>query len=90
MKRMSDQFKDPDASVAGQQSRPPVEALLVDRPGLIRILKRSLGELHEHRQRLAGTAVERETVGQIKYWAEVLDWVKGQEGADLMLVRKMT
>jgi hypothetical protein len=76
--------RDVEALLEGLEPKTP-EALLVDRSGLIEALRRSLGELHEYRRSIAGTPAEPETVHQIKYWDEVLGWVKELQGRDLML-----
>jgi hypothetical protein len=66
----------------------PVEALILDRVGLIRILQRSLMELHEHRRLTTGTPAEPDTVQLIKYWDAVLGWVKTQYDRDLVLMSR--
>jgi hypothetical protein len=66
---------------------PPVEALVVERRGLIQILRRACAELHEQRQGVAGPA-EADAVRQIKYWEDVLHWVKDQGGSELILMSR--
>lgn len=87
MNRVSHPFRDVDALLEGLERKTPVEALLLDRRGLIDILKRSLAELHERRRRIAGTP-EQETVHQIRYWEEVLGWVKDRRDAELILMSR--
>lgn len=67
---------------------PPVEALVVERRGLIQILRRTCAELHERRQRVAGTTAEPDLVRQIKYWEDVLLWVKDQGGSELIVMSR--
>ena len=86
MNRVSQPFRDLDALLEGLKPTRPVQALLVDRAGVIHILRCSLAELHEHRRQVAGTPAEPETVHQIKYWEEVLGWAKEQQGTDVVLM----
>jgi hypothetical protein len=65
-----------------------VEALVVERRGLIQILRRTCAELHERRQRVAGTTAEPDLVRQIKYWEDVLLWVKDQGGSELIVMSR--
>ncbi len=67
---------------------PPMEALVVERRGLIHILRRTCAELHEQRQRVAGTSAEADAVRQIKYWEDVLLWVKEQGGSELIVMSR--
>lgn len=67
---------------------PPVEAMVIDRRGLIQILRRACAELHEQRQRVVTTPAEGDAVRQIKYWEDVLDWIKDQSGSDLIVMRR--
>ena len=80
MNRISHLFPDVDTLLDGLRRERPVEALVVDRVGLIDLLRRSLTELHEHRRRVAGTPAEPATVHRIKYWDDVLGWLKEQHG----------
>lgn len=68
----------------------PVETLLVDRVGLIRLLQHSLSEFNERRRLVAGTPAEQETVARIKYWEEVLVWVRQQPGSDVIVMERTT
>ena len=65
-----------------------MEALVVERRGLVQILRRTCAELHERRQRVAGTPGEADAVRQIKYWEDVLSWVKDQGGSDLIVMSR--
>ena len=80
-------FRNVDPLLEGLEPTRPAEALLVQRAGLIRILRNSLGDLHDHRRQVAGTPAERETVHEIRYWDEVLLWVKDRQGLDVILMR---
>ena len=43
-----------EALLGSTTSSPPVEALVVERQGLVQILRRTCAELHEQRQRFGG------------------------------------
>jgi hypothetical protein len=55
---------------------------------LIQILRRACAELHEQRQRVAGTPGQADAVQQIKYWEDVLLWVKDQGGSELVVMSR--
>src|SRR2546427_11730952 len=59
-------FRNVDPLLEGLEPPGPAEALLVRRAGLIRILRNSLGELHDHRRLVAGAPAEAETVREIE------------------------
>ena len=90
MNRISHLFSDVDTLLNGLRSKRPPEALIVDRVGLIELLQRSLMELHDHRRRVAGTPAEPETVHRIKYWDDILGWVKEQHGPEVILMERAT
>ncbi len=77
-----------EALLGSTTTSPPVEALVVERRGLVQILRRTCAELHEQRQRVAGTPGEAEAARQIKYWEDVLSWVKDQGGSDLIVMSR--
>ena len=77
-----------EALLGSTTPSPPVEALVVERRGLIHVLRRTCAELHEQRQRVAGALGEADAVRQIKYWEDVLLWVKEQGGSDLILMSR--
>jgi hypothetical protein len=80
---------DQQSSSAGSQTPvPPIEALLVRRPWLIRLLKAALTELHEHYREIAATSIATEELQTIRYWEDILLWVKDRAGADLILVER--
>ncbi len=85
MNRIPDKLWPIDA-LNGVGSARPVEALVLRRDGLIRILQNALFELHEQRRRVAGTPPEADTTHQIEYWQEVLAWIKDRRAADLVLI----
>ena len=88
MNRISHGFPDVDALLDGLRPERPVEAMVVDRLGLIELLRRSLTELHDHRRRIAGTPAEPETVQRIRYLDDILGWLKEQQGPDIMLMSR--
>jgi len=79
-----------EALLGSTTPSPPVEALVLERRGLIQILRRTCAELHEQRQRVAGTPAEGDAVWQIKYWDDVLLWVKEQGGSELIVISRKT
>jgi hypothetical protein len=88
MNRVSHAFPDVATLLEGAPPQRSLEGLLVHRVGLIELLQSSLMELHEHRQRVAGTAAEAETVHRIRYWDEVLGWMKEQRGSELIVLER--
>ena len=87
---MTPPFRNVDPLLEGLEPTRPAEALLVQRAGVIKMLQRSLEELHERRRQVAGAPAEPETVHQIKYWEEVLLWVQSQYGPDVILMKRAT
>jgi len=79
-----------EALLGSTTPSPPVEALVVERRGLVQILRRTCAELHEQRQRVTGTPAEADAVRQIKYWEDVLLWVKDQGGSELIVMSRKT
>ena len=77
-----------DALLGSTTPSPPVEALVVERRGLVQILRRTCAELHEQRQRVAGTPGEAEAASHIKYWEDVLSWVKDQGGSEVIVMSR--
>ena len=77
-----------EALLGSTTPSPPVEALVVERRGLIQILRRACAELHEQRQRAASTPAEADQVRQIKYWEDVLSWVKDQGASGLIVMSR--
>ncbi len=77
-----------EALLGSTTPSPPVEALVVERRGLVQILRRTCAELHEQRQRVGGTPAEADAVRHIKYWEDVLSWVKDQGESDLIVINR--
>ncbi len=77
-----------EALLGSTTPSPAVEALVVERRGLVQILRRACADLHDQRQRVAGTPAEADPVRQIKYWEDVLSWVKNQGGSDLIVMSR--
>jgi len=90
MNRISHVFPDVDTLLEDLRPSHPVEALVVDRVGLIEVLNHTLMDLHEHRRQVAGTPAESDTVHRIKYWDDILGWVKDQQGPDVILLERTT
>ena len=86
MNRIAHAFPDVDTLLQGLPPKRPVEGLVVDREGLIEVLQPWLMELHEHRRRVAGTPAEPDTVHRIKYWDDVLGWLKEHYGPEVVLL----
>jgi hypothetical protein len=85
MNRISHTFPDVETLLDDLCPKRPVEALLVHRVWLIELFKHTLAELHERRRVLEGTPGEADTVRRIKYWDDVLGWVKERRGQDVIL-----
>ena len=70
--------------------QPQLEALLVDRDRLIRMLRVTVAELHSRRLATPPSSGPTEIIELLHYWDEVLDWVKQQGGADVVLMSRRT
>ena len=68
--------------------QPPLEALLVDREALIRVLRMTIAELHDRRRATPPCTGQAEIIELLRYWDEVFDWVKQQRGADIVLINR--
>src|SRR5439155_25405209 len=77
-----------EALLGSTTPSPPVEALVVERRGVTQILRRTCAELHGHRQRVAGAPAEADAVRKIKYWEDVLLWVKDEGGSELSVMSR--
>ena len=86
MNRVATTFQDVEALLEDRESPRALEALLVRRTELMRIVRGSLTELHDHRRVMAGTPAEAEDLSRIEYWENVLAWVKDQQGPDVILM----
>jgi len=67
---------------------PLIEALLVDRDRLIRMLRIALAEMHARRLTTPWCTGETDIVELLRYWDEVFGWIKQQHGADIVLLRR--
>ncbi|MEX2156734.1 MAG: hypothetical protein WD773_07835 [Gemmatimonadales bacterium] len=76
------------ALLHGIDSHTPVEALLLDRERLIRIVRDALFDLHERRRRVVGTPAHPDVVRLIRYLDAVLGWAQEQPGQDLVLISR--
>jgi hypothetical protein len=88
MNRLCHAIPDLETLLGGRPAPQPVEALLVSGPGLARILRRELSELHERRRLTAGTPAEADLLREIQYWANVLDWAKDQPAGEFVLTAR--
>ena len=68
--------------------QPQLDALLVDRQRLIRVLRIAIAELHGRRLATPQGTGETEIIQALHYWDEVFDWVKQQRGADIVLMSR--
>jgi len=71
-------------------TEPLIEALLIDRDRLIRMLRIALAELHARRLTTPTCTGESDIVEVLRYWDEVFDWVKQQGGMDVVLMNRRT
>jgi len=69
---------------------PLVEALVLDRDRLVRMLRIALAELHARRLATPKCTGETDILELLRYWDEVFDWVKQQGGADVVLMSRRT
>jgi hypothetical protein len=88
MERRIGRFDQPGSSAESQTPGTPIEGLIVRRDRLIRFLKDALGERHDHLREIAGTAAALEELQTIKYWENVLLWVKWQQGSEMVLLER--
>ena len=68
--------------------QPSLEALLVDRDRLIRMLRIAIGELHGRRLTTPHCTGETEIIELLHYWDEVFGWIKEQRGTDIVLMSR--
>ena len=71
-------------------TEPVIEALLVDRDRLIRLLRLALAELHGRRLTTPHCTGEMDIGELLRYWEEVFGWVKERDGADIVLMSRRT
>ena len=75
----------PNASAAPQ---PLLEALLVDRERLVRVMRIALAELHSRRLTTPKCTGDTNFLELLRYWEEVFGWIKQQGGEDLVLMSR--
>ena len=88
MNRIPHALLEIEALLGSTTPSPPVEALVVERQGLVQILRRTCAELHEQRQRFGGAPAEADAVRHIEYWEDVLLWVKEQGASEVIVMRR--
>ena len=69
-------------------TEPLIEALLVDRDRLIRVLRIALAELNDRRLTTPSMTGERDIVEALRYWDEVFEWIKQQHGHDVVVMTR--
>jgi hypothetical protein len=67
---------------------PPIEALVVDREALIRLMRIALREMHDRRLFTPHLTGEADIVQAIRYWDLVLGWIAQQPAKDLVLMTR--
>ena len=70
--------------------QPLLEALLVDRDRLVRMLRVALAELHARRLTTPQCTGETDIVELLRYWDEVFGWIKQQGGTDIVMMSRQT
>jgi hypothetical protein len=71
-------------------TEPLIEALLVDRDRLIRVLRIALAELNDRRLRTPSMTGEPDIGEVLRYWDEVFGWIKQQHGHDVVVMTRRT
>ena len=71
------------------RTEPLIEALLVDRDRLIRVLRIALAELHARRLTTPDFTGETDIVELLRYWDEVFGWIKQQHGHDVVVMTRL-
>jgi hypothetical protein len=69
-------------------TEPLIEALLVDRERLIRILRIGLAELNARRLATPQLTGEPDIREALRYWDEVFGWIKQQGGTEVVLMSR--
>ena len=70
--------------------QPLLEALLVDRDRLVRVLRITLEELHIRCLTTPRCTGEKDIIEMLRYWEEVFGWIKQQGGTDIVLMSRRT
>ena len=68
--------------------QPQLEALLVDRDRMIRMLRIALAELHARRLTTPDCTGETDIIQLLRYWDDVFGWIKQQHGMDIVLMNR--
>jgi hypothetical protein len=69
-------------------TEPLIEALLVDRERLIRVLRIALAELNARRLTTPQLTGEPDIGEALRYWDEVFGWIKQQHVEELVLMTR--
>jgi hypothetical protein len=69
---------------------PFLEALIIDRDAVIRMMRIALEEMHSRRVITPHFSGERDIAQMIRYWDAVFGWIKEQRGEDLVLMSRRT
>ena len=73
---------------AAPTKQPLLEALLVDRDRLVRMLRMGLKELHDRRLQTPNLTGEWDVVESIRYWDNVFEWIKQVQGREVVLMSR--
>ena len=68
--------------------QPLLEALLVDRDRLVRMLRITLEELNIRRLTTPRCTAQTDIIEMLRYWEEVFGWIKQQGGTDIVLMSR--
>jgi hypothetical protein len=85
MQQRTAKFEMIDSLLGSAPAASPVAGLLVARTPLITLLRYIIGEMHRHRYeglKVPGT----DELRRIKYWEDVLEWVKQCRGSEIVLL----
>jgi hypothetical protein len=66
----------------------PLEALVVDRKALVRLMRIALHEMHNRRLFTPQLSGETDIVEAIRYWDLAFDWITQQPADDLVLMSR--
>ena len=75
-------------STAPATPQPLLEALLVDRDRLVRMMRIMLEELNIRRVTTPHCTGETDILEMLRYWEEVFGWIKQQGGTDIVLMSR--
>lgn len=80
MNRIAHLFESIDELLESVEPEGAPAGLRIQRAPLITLIKSALGELHDHRRSVVGTSLETDLEWNIRYWEEVLIWLKQEQG----------